>query len=144
MEGGASSAPSLIVFDATTVVGAALHRDSVPRRAIELARSHHLIAFSDPVALEIREVLARPKFARQLTPPRQREIIDLLFVDAVWFAPTILAFDCRDQDDNKYLELALAAQATTVVSSDSDLLVLNPLRGVQILRPVAFLQVQAG
>jgi hypothetical protein len=42
--------------------------------------------------------------------------------------------DCRDPKDNKYLELALAAGAETIVSSDDDLLVLHPWRGVRILR----------
>ena len=42
--------------------------------------------------------------------------------------------DYRDPTDNKYLELALAAQATTIVSSEQDLLVLHPWRGTLIQR----------
>jgi hypothetical protein len=37
------------------------------------------------------------------------------------------------------LELALAAGAETIVSSDDDLLVLDPWRGVRILRPAEYL-----
>jgi predicted nucleic acid-binding protein len=47
---------------------------------------------------------------------------------------------CRDPDDNKYLELAEAAGAAVLVSSDNDLLVLHPWRGVRILRPAEFMQ----
>jgi uncharacterized protein len=47
--------------------------------------------------------------------------------------------DCRDPKDDKYLELALAAGAETIVSSDDDLLVLHPWRGVRILRPADYL-----
>ena len=47
--------------------------------------------------------------------------------------------DCRDPKDNKDLELALAARAGTIVSSDDDLLVLHPWRGVRVLRPAAYL-----
>jgi predicted nucleic acid-binding protein len=43
--------------------------------------------------------------------------------------------DCRDAKDDKYLEPALAAGAEVIVSSDDDLLVLDPWRGVRILRP---------
>ena len=43
--------------------------------------------------------------------------------------------DCRDPKDDKYLELALASQADRIVSSDGDLLVLHPWRGVRIPRP---------
>jgi predicted nucleic acid-binding protein len=46
--------------------------------------------------------------------------------------------DCRDPKDDKYLELALAAGAETIVSSDEDLLV-HPWRGVRILRPVDYI-----
>jgi predicted nucleic acid-binding protein len=41
--------------------------------------------------------------------------------------------------DNKYLELALAAGAEIIVSSDDDLLVLHPWRGKRILRPADYL-----
>jgi predicted nucleic acid-binding protein len=57
----------------------------------------------------------------------------------LWFEPSVQVTDCRDQKDNKYLELAVAAGAETIVSSDHDLLVLHPWRGVRILRPVDYL-----
>ncbi|MEO9189015.1 MAG: putative toxin-antitoxin system toxin component, PIN family [Acetobacteraceae bacterium] len=47
--------------------------------------------------------------------------------------------DCRDAKDNKYLELAPAAGATLIVSSDNDLLTLSPWRGIPILRPAEYL-----
>ena len=47
--------------------------------------------------------------------------------------------DCRDPKDDKYLELALAAGADMIVSSDGDLLALHPWRGVRILRPAEYL-----
>ena len=55
------------------------------------------------------------------------------------FAPTEQVTDCRDPKDNLYLELALAAKAKRIVSSDADLLVLHPWRGVRILRPADYL-----
>jgi predicted nucleic acid-binding protein len=47
--------------------------------------------------------------------------------------------DCRDAKDNKFLELAVSGKADCVVSGDSDLLVLNPFRGISILTPREFL-----
>ncbi len=41
--------------------------------------------------------------------------------------------DCRDSKDNKFLELALAAKADILVSSDAHLLELHPFRGVDIV-----------
>ncbi len=94
---------------------------------------------SEPVAAEIREVLARPKFARVLTPIRQAEIAALLFSDARWFSPVERVADCRDPNDDKYLELALAARATELISSDRDLLSLGLWRGTRILNPSDYL-----
>ena len=47
--------------------------------------------------------------------------------------------DCRNRDDNKYLELALVAQAVAVIWSDNDLPVLDPWHSVRIVRPAEFL-----
>jgi predicted nucleic acid-binding protein len=58
---------------------------------------------------------------------------------AVWFEPTVRVSDCRDPKDNKYLELVLAAGAETIISGDDDLLVLDPWRGVRIMRPADYL-----
>jgi putative PIN family toxin of toxin-antitoxin system len=58
---------------------------------------------------------------------------------AIWFDPAARVRECRDPKDDKYLELALASGAETIVSSDDDLLVLNPWRGVRIVKPAAYL-----
>jgi uncharacterized protein len=57
----------------------------------------------------------------------------------VWVEDNVPVADCRDRKDNKYLELALAATAEVIVSSDLDLLELDPWRGVRIMRPRDFL-----
>ncbi|WP_428488329.1 putative toxin-antitoxin system toxin component, PIN family [Rhodopila sp.] len=127
------------MIDVNTVVSAALNPNGLPRRAIAVARSKGIIALSEAVYREVAEVLGRPKFARVLTEDRQREILALLSAAAIWVEPKEAVRDCRDSKDNRYLELALAAGAASIVSGDEDLLVLNPWRGVQVLRPEAFL-----
>lgn len=127
------------MIDASVVVSAALAPDGAPRRAILLARRNGTIALSAAVLAEYEAVLARPKFAALLTPDRRAEILDLLTAAAAWFEPDVAVRDCRDAKDDKYLELALAARATAIVTGDADLLVLDPWRGVRVLRPAAFL-----
>ena len=129
----------MIVFDASTLVGAALKADSVPERALLRAEEVDVFALSAAVAAEITEVLNRPKFARVLAPVRRERVLGLLRDAAVWFEPAIRVADCRDPKDDKYLELALVSGAETIVSSDDDLLVLHPWRGVCILRPAEYL-----
>ena len=103
------------------------------------ARARGTIALSLDVFLEVAGVLARPKFARYLTDNRQHEILETLTAAALWVVPVVKVEDCRDAKDNQYLELALAAGATAIVSGDADLLTLDPWRGVRVLRPAEFL-----
>jgi len=46
---------------------------------------------------------------------------------------------CRDSKDDLYLALAFSAQADTLVSSDEDLLILNPWRKIPIVNAAQFL-----
>ena len=47
---------------------------------------------------------------------------------------------CRDPDDNKFLEAAIAAGAEYVVTGDKDLRSLDEYQGVKIRFPVEFLR----
>jgi uncharacterized protein len=104
----------------------------VPRKAI-------VLALSAAVEAEIVGVLDRPRFARTIPLARRQHFLQALRSTAVWFEPTLRVTDCRDPKDNKYLELALAAGADMIVSSDADLLVLHPWRGIRILNPADYL-----
>jgi putative PIN family toxin of toxin-antitoxin system len=121
------------------VVSAALNPEGVPRQALAAARAQGVIVLSNAVYGEIAEVLARPKFARVLTEDRRREVLELLAAAARWVEPKEAVDDCRDAKDNQYLELALAAHASVIVSGDENLLVLDPWRGVRILQSAQFL-----
>jgi len=129
----------LIVFDASALVGAALKVNSVPERALLRAEEADVFALSPAVEAEIAEVLGRRKFARAILPQRREHILEILRGAAVWFEPAVRVTDCRDPKDDKYLELALAAGAETIVSSDDDLIVLHPCRCVRILYPADYL-----
>jgi putative PIN family toxin of toxin-antitoxin system len=129
----------MIVIDASTLVSAALKPDSIPEQAVLRAEEVDVFALSAAVDAEISGVLNRPKFARAISATRRDRFPRNLRDAAVWFDPSVRVVDCRDAKDNKYLELALAAGAETIVSGDDDLLVLHPWRGVRILRPLDYL-----
>ena len=129
----------MIIFDASALVTAVLKADSVPERALLRAEEVDVFALSAAVDGEIAGVLNRPRFARAIPLARRERVLEILRHAAVWFEPTVRVTDCRDPKDNKYLELALAAGAETIVSSDDDLLVLDPWRAVRIMRPADYL-----
>jgi len=115
----------LIVFDASAVVSAALKIDSIPERALLRAEEADVFALSIAVEQEIAAVLSRPKFARAIPLERRSQVLDILRSAAIWFDPVTRIMECRDPKDDKYLELALAAGAETIVSGDEDLLVFS-------------------
>lgn len=54
--------------------------------------------------------------------------------------PTQTVDLCRDEKDNKYLELALAAKADCIITGDLDLLFLHPFDKTPILSAADFLK----
>ncbi len=129
----------LVVVDVNLVVSAALKATSTPALALLAARTEARLAMSRAVRGEYIEVLSRPKFAKALPPARRDVFLSSLLSDAVMFEPGVRVCDCRDPDDDIYLELALAAGAAAIVSGDADLLILTPWRGIPILTASAFL-----
>lgn len=136
-----SESVRLVVVDTNLVVSAALKPSSTPALALLAVRTGTRLAISQAVQDEYVEVLARPKFAKALSPARRDAFLSSLLADAVMFEPAVRVHDCRDPDDDKYLELALAAEAEVIVSGDADLLVLSPWRGIPILAASGYLHV---
>jgi putative PIN family toxin of toxin-antitoxin system len=121
------------------IVSAAMSADGIPFAAFAKARSTQQIAMSQPVFDELSEVLHRRQLERFVDPVLRADLMDELLSATTWFTPLVSVADCRDPRDHKYLELALAASASVIVSSDQDLLVLHPWRGTRILRPADYL-----
>ena len=86
----------------------------------------------------------RGKFDPYLDQQSRREFIALIRGNVHLFAvqnSDLMAVEppCRDPMDAPFLALTLVAEANIVVSSDEDLLVLHPWRGVAIVTPAEFL-----
>jgi hypothetical protein len=72
-------------------------------------------------------VLHRPRLTRFIDADLRAELLDQLVSGTLWFEPAIAVADCRDPIDNEYPELALAAQAATIVSSGQDVVAPAPV-----------------
>src|SRR5271166_5935564 len=94
---------------------------------------------SQPVFDKLFGVLNRPRLAHFVAADLRADLLDQLVSGTFWFEPAVVVTECRDATDNKYLELAIAARARTIVSGDRDLLVLHPWHGILILRPAEYL-----
>ena len=133
-----------VVFDTSTLVSAALRIGSVPHHALlQVLGSCDLCASSETLA-ELERVLDHKKFDRYLDQESRQVFVALIRRNVQLFAVTDADMkaaqpSCRDSMDNKFLALALAAEADAIVRSDEELLVLDPWRAIAILTPARFL-----
>jgi uncharacterized protein len=133
-----------VVLDTSMLVSAALRVGYVPYQALLEALGAWDVCASVETLAELEQVLGREKFDRYLDEDSRRKFVAVIRRNAHLFAvqsADLAAVDppCRDARDNQFLALALAAEVDVVVSSDEDLLVLDPWRGIPLITPAEFL-----
>jgi putative PIN family toxin of toxin-antitoxin system len=128
-----------VVFDTSTAVSAVLLPRSVSRQAFDLASDSGKLLLSEETLSELDEVLRRPKFDKYVSRLKRQEFLLALLeiAEVVRIDQRIVA--CRDPEDDKFLELAVAGRASHIVSGDGDLRSLNPFQGISILTASEFL-----
>jgi putative PIN family toxin of toxin-antitoxin system len=127
------------VIDTNTFISAHLIENSVPYQAYIKALDTGNIAISESLLNEYMEVLYRPKFDKYFTTKQRQEFLEVVVASAILFKPVETVNICRDPKDNMFLELALAAKASCLISGDPDLLVLNPFRTIPIMNATEFI-----
>lgn len=123
----------MIILDTNIYVSYILFRKSSLGLDVIQILQNHQYAFSDKTIHELTEVVMQSKFDRYITQQVRLNLLKGIAKDAEWFTPTETIRDCRDPKDNKFLELAVAANADFLITGDEDLLVLDPFRKTQIL-----------
>lgn len=129
-----------VVLDTNVLVSALLFergRLAWIRTAWQLRRIQPVVA--ELTVRELMQVLAYPKFRLNAVELEQL-LADLLPWCETWTAPIVAADQLvRDPKDQIFLDLALTARVSALVSGDADLLALrdqfNPL---QLLTPAEF------
>ncbi len=111
----------------------------------EYADSYELVV-SEPIVLEILDVLRRPEVSRLFRTLPGRDPAAILAIlqaaDAVDVAdiPAV----SRDPKDDKFLATALAAGAAYLVSEDKDLTDIGEYEGIRIIRGADFFDILMG
>ncbi|MEO7271570.1 MAG: putative toxin-antitoxin system toxin component, PIN family [Vicinamibacterales bacterium] len=129
-----------IVVDTNVFISGLLSSTSPPARVVERAMERGQLLGSTDTLRELIETLLLPKFDRYVPRPRREALLDRLApsVEIVEVVQHVRA--CRDPKDDKFLELAVNGAASVIVTGDEDLLSLPPFRGIDILRPAAYLE----
>lgn len=128
-----------IVIDTSTLVGAMLRTQSLPHRLLTYVLNNFSLFASEATLSELAEVAKRDSFNKYQPLAARHEFFQNYAVRVAMVTPLMKVTDCRDPKDNKFLELALHIQADVLVTSDDDLLTLNPWRGIAVLSPADFM-----
>ena len=97
----------------------------------------HVLTSEDQLR-EVRDVIARPKFARYFSTVEQARLEEFLVRTALPVSPSEKIELCRDPKDDFLLEIASAGDADYLVTGDEDLLVLGAIRRTRIIRLAEF------
>ena len=128
-----------IVVDTNVFVSGLLRRSSVPGQAAAKARHNAILLVSQATMTELADVLAGAKFDRYVSVEQRMGFIRLISKIAEFVPIVHRVRECRDPEDDKFLEVALNGRADFVLTGDADLLALNPWRGIAIMSPAEYL-----
>ena len=130
---------NFFVIDTNTLISAFLFKYSNPRKAFDKVLERGKISASLKTYNEFSEVLLRPKFDKYISVEKKllvlKEFKELIIFSKISESITV----CRDPKDDKFLELAVAANASCLITGDKDLLVLHPFRNISILNAADFI-----
>lgn len=123
----------------TNIMVRALLTPGPARTFFLVAPRKHVIVYHKEQLLELRDVAARPRLG---LGPR---VVDELISRIDFYGESVESSleptgECRDANDDYLLSLALDGSADIILTEDQDLLVLDPWRGIRILRLFQFLE----
>lgn len=129
------------IFDTNTLLSALFNEDSTAGLALKRARISGTLLVSDEIVAEYVIVFSREKFNRWVKMETRIDFIENIISNSISINPAQTITACRDPKDDKYLSLAVSAQASCIITGDKDLLVLHPFDKIPILNPTDFLTV---
>ena len=137
-----------VVLDTNLFVSALLKPDSNPDRIITLVREEKvLLLISDAICDEITRVLFYPKIRKRLAASDEelQNFIKLLRTVAIVTPGSLnLPLLAADPDDTKYLICAVEGRADYIVSGDHHLIDLVVYRGIRVVTPAEFIEIDRG
>lgn len=126
------------IIDTNTLLSAVLS-GTTTALAHQKALQIGVLLASDETFAELSDVLFRSKFDKYLSDEKRWQWLSSFRKMALWVDVKNHVNDCRDPKDNKFLSLALAANATLIISGDQDLLTLHPYKNIPIITARQFI-----
>ncbi|QQZ30504.1 putative toxin-antitoxin system toxin component, PIN family [Thiothrix subterranea] len=127
------------VVDTNILISYALSVHSTPGQAVQKAFRQGRVVYSAATLQELIVKLAFPKFDRYVSTKNRAAFIQRFALQAQQSEPTLEVRACRDPKDDMFLSLAVASQATYLISGDKDLLDMKVFQSIPIVTAKAFL-----
>ncbi len=104
----------------------------------------YVIVLSPEIVKEILDVINRPELHRRFPEMADLPLMDLVLSrleEAEVVEPRERLEVCRDPNDNKFFECAVAARADYIVSEDKDILDVTAYQGIRTVSAAEFLSI---
>lgn len=129
-----SSLPCIVV-DTNVLISAAILPKSKTAQLLNMLLERFVIAQSADTWAEFESKIHLSKFNKYLDDAQRLRFMILLAQVSIFFNPKEHITISKDKADDKFIALALAADATMVISGDMDLKEIGTYRGIRIIAP---------
>ena len=128
-----------IILDTNIILSGILFKGEAIRSLLQFALNDFRLVFSQTTWDELTSVLQRDAFEKYMPLGARLRVLSELAGMVELIQSTTIVTDCRDPKDNKFLSLALDANANIIVTGDNDLKVLHPYKQIAIYSPADFM-----
>lgn len=132
-----------VVLDTNVLISALINPTSVPAKVIDLIEAKTIqLAMSIATHEELCRMRGLQKNTKTLalTPPQEQELAEQMMIHCQLIYPDIAVMAiAEDESDNRYIEVALAAKDSYVITGDQHLLKLEKYNGTEMVTPAQFL-----
>lgn len=132
---------NLIVIDTIVFISSIIGQLGYSRRIFDeiILTNEVQICLSEAILIEYYEVANRARFKKYKDfHSKAIELIDEIKLKAIWFEPKESIDVLSDKDDNKFIELAVEASASYIVTGNSSDFIITEFRGIKIYTPKQF------
>jgi len=131
-----------VVLDTNVVVSAAVSSEGNPAKIFETLINGRVKNYtSDEIMAEIKDVMNRERIKRAIGEKDKSFIIENFEKLSEKIIPQDKYEEVKDDPkDNKFLDCAVAAGASYIVSGDEHLLKLKEFKGIKLVSPAEFIE----
>lgn len=131
-----------LTLDANVILSRVLFKGEAIRSLLLYALNEYQRVCSQSTWDALASVFQRDAFEKIMPLGARLRVLAELAGKVEVVQSTSIVTDCRDPKDNKFLSLAIDANAIAIVTGDDDLKVLHPYKGIAIQSPADFIRLQ--